>query len=345
MSHASDPATIIGTPQWWDAQLAHCWELNGGPAQSTYFMFQLIANLPDAEREYLQTPGLTILDWGCATGDGVAILGQNFPQAHITGLDIAGSAIEKASSRYPNYNFRRTQAGEIPGSYDVIVTSNCLEHFTNPLAYVREHLSATRSLYLILVPYRECPLMDGHLKAFNEESFPEVIAGFARIAAIPFATETQFWAGKQMLVVYGSREYVSARASRTGAETAERERVWSVYFQSPPEVRELLEEFAIRSASAETALMGEESAVQEALLSARLARAEAEAAKAEAAAAKAEAEAVKAKAEAMLKVLPFDDRVLPLFQKLRRQRERIVPRGTLRRKLFDRCWSWLLARS
>jgi hypothetical protein len=98
-------------------------------------------------------------------------------------LDFAANAIEQARQRHPEQQFLRTESGEIPGQFDVILTSNSLEHFENPLEIVRSHLDSCKDLYILLVPYNETPLSEHHKASFTEESFPEDVGRFARLCA------------------------------------------------------------------------------------------------------------------------------------------------------------------
>ncbi|MFN0109385.1 MAG: class I SAM-dependent methyltransferase [Blastocatellia bacterium] len=245
-----DPFSSMGTQKWWDYQLAHYWEQNGGPSQTMYFMKGLIEHLPLPEKTYLSSNSLTILDCGCATGEGVALLGQAFPQCQVGGLDVARSAIETAQARYPQHEFWLTDNGEIPRQFDVVLTSNVLEHLDDPFAMARRQAASARLLYLVLVPFWEHPLMEGHLITFTDNSFPAHWSGLARLSVTPFETDPTIWAGKQVLVVYASREYLNAQPGRQLTQQ------WESYFNASPEVQSLLDELAIRCARAETALDG-----------------------------------------------------------------------------------------
>lgn len=130
------------TPEWWDDQLANAWELNEGPAQTRHFMKRLIASLPGPEAAFRSDNARTILDWGCAMGEGVAALAEAFPLSRVTGIDIAPSAIKAARARYPLQEFLVTENGAIPERFDVIVTSNVIEHLTHPFDAVREQLTS-----------------------------------------------------------------------------------------------------------------------------------------------------------------------------------------------------------
>lgn len=261
--YTSLPFIPMGTRQWWDYYFGQCWEANGGPKQTHYFMEELIAHLPATESAYLRANSLTILDWGCATGEGVELLGKTFPRCQVSGLDFAQPAIETAKTRYPRHDFILTREGEVTRPYDVILTSNCLEHFEEPITVARGQIAASRLLYMVLVPCREYPLLPEHLVTFTEESFPEFLGGFVRLAVKTFATDPKAWAGKQTLVVYGSQEYVSARPHEAGEISRAQQQDWAVYFQSPPEVRALLEDLAVGRARAEMTLGGGLAATQQ----------------------------------------------------------------------------------
>src|SRR5262245_11020315 len=77
------------------------WERNNGPAQTRYFMSRIVAELPAAVRQYLAGNALSILDWGCAFGDGLDPLKQAFPSSTIIGQDFSVEAINRARRRYP----------------------------------------------------------------------------------------------------------------------------------------------------------------------------------------------------------------------------------------------------
>lgn len=235
--------------EWWDDQFARNWERNGGPAQTRHFMEQLIAGLGDAERQYLRRDAATVLDWGCAMGDGVEILAQAFPSCKAAGLDVAASAIEAARRRFPARRFVLTERGEIEGRHDVIVTSNCLEHFHDPMAQVRLQLAACDGFYAALVPYREFPRISGHFVTLSKGSFPECAGGFVRISERVLAMEPKFWNGYQLLVVFGSESFV---ARRPEAALGKDPSFWRTYFEASPAVREAMDQMAEAAARSET---------------------------------------------------------------------------------------------
>ncbi len=212
----------VNSRQWWDWYFREHWDKNQGRSQTTYFMQQLLMWLPERERQFIAKPGRTILDWGCALGDGVAALGAAFPESRVTGLDFSEQAILTARSRWPGKEFIQTSDGAIPASFDVIVTSNCLEHFAQPLATAAQHLRHVKSLYLVLVPYEEKPpLHDQHVARFARDTFPKQLDGFSLIFCREIPIDPPYWHGSQLLVIYASPEYMRQCAVRPGTPAPE----------------------------------------------------------------------------------------------------------------------------
>ena len=200
--------TDINSPAFFDNQFrVGEWERNNGPAQTRYFMMRLVAEPPEAERRYIAGRALTVVDWGCALGDGLDPLQQAFPQCTIVGQGISLEAVTRARRIYPQHEF--IVGDEIRCDFDVIVASNCLEHFADPLRLVETQLGSCRRLYLALVPFEENPLYDGHLFSFDRATFPPQLGSWTRIALRPIEMDPRYWLGSQLLVVYGSEFYVN----------------------------------------------------------------------------------------------------------------------------------------
>lgn len=162
------------------------------------------------------------LDWGCARGDLVLMWRVLFPEGEIDGLDFSLPAIKVAQSRADDHGLTNGRFiwhghGTIEESYDVVVTSNVMEHLVDPLAKVAEHLPMVEHYYVILTPFMEdlggadreamTPAQRDdaghtHVQKFDLDSFPEVIGGFRRIVADPDVVPGPIWPGRQLLVVY-----------------------------------------------------------------------------------------------------------------------------------------------
>jgi len=227
-------AAAPNSRSWWEAFFASQWELNNGRGQTGYFMRRLVEELPLPERRFLAENPATVLDWGCALGDGVDVLAQTFPNCRVTGLDFAEGAIAKAKGLFPQGVFVHDPEGRIGTSFDVIVTSNCLEHFDRPLEIARQHLQACRAFYAVLVPYQEVPLSVHHRTPFWPECFPRELEGFTRVVAKVIEMDSLFWPGQQLLVIYASKEYAARRpAEPVDRHDDEREK-WNEFYASLP---------------------------------------------------------------------------------------------------------------
>src|SRR5437016_5225459 len=87
------------------------------------FMETVLANLPAYEKAYLAAQALTVLDWGCDSGEGILTLARAFPGLQVAGLDSSRSAIDRARTRNPGYEFIWSEDGAIPRDFEVIVAS------------------------------------------------------------------------------------------------------------------------------------------------------------------------------------------------------------------------------
>jgi GT2 family glycosyltransferase/SAM-dependent methyltransferase len=204
----------VNSRPWWDNYFEQQWDAHGGGEQTRYFMETALAHLPEPEKAYLSGNPLTVLDWGCAFGEGVAALSRAFPRSRVAGLDFSKKAIDEAGVRHAGHEFIWSEDGAIPRDFDCIVTSNCLEHFEQPLAMLERHLASCKGLYIVLVPYNECPLHPQHRAQFRVESFPHRVRDFARIHAGPIDSDPHFWPGQQLLVVYASEGYLNDAVNR-----------------------------------------------------------------------------------------------------------------------------------
>lgn len=197
----------INSLSWWNDYFGAQWEANNGPNQTRYFMTKLVDHLASREAAWLAAPGRSILDWGCALGDGVDVLARRFPSARVSGLDFSRTAIAKAAERYPQFQFQLAEDRRPPGAWDAVLTSNCLEHFADPFAVAAGHLEFCRSLYIAMVPFREGVLHESHVTRFDVDTFPETMGGFRKLGSAILRCPPLYWNGEQIIVTYGSAGY------------------------------------------------------------------------------------------------------------------------------------------
>jgi len=124
----TDNAPVNSRP-WWEDYFAAQWDANNGRGQTKYFMQRLVENLPPAEREYLVSREASILDWGCAFGEGVEVLAEAFPRCRVLGMDFAERAVAEARRCFPQHEFHHTPAGSIGNHFDAII---CCLLYTSP---------------------------------------------------------------------------------------------------------------------------------------------------------------------------------------------------------------------
>src|SRR4051812_7826308 len=210
----SDIENPMNSRAWWDEYFAESWQANGGSAQTRHFMERLLAELLATEKAYLRSRPLDVLDWGCAFGEGVDLLAGQLPASRVTGLDFSEVAINRARQQFPQREFIFSESGGLSRRFDVIIASNCLEHFEEPLKVIEAQLPFCKNLYIALVPYDEWPLSEYHLARLTEASFPQRLGEFTRLYARQINVDPAHWHGKQLLVAYGSAAYVAERSGR-----------------------------------------------------------------------------------------------------------------------------------
>lgn len=141
------------------------WRAAGGNVQSLQFMNAIIAALSPEIREALAALNTfdrkdehefavrrsVIWDYGCAEGDGTALLQGLHPFAEVVGIDWSPAAVERARERWPTCRFRVGDIREPDGWATVIFTSHTLEHMADPAA-VAANLLQHCELLVVAVP-------------------------------------------------------------------------------------------------------------------------------------------------------------------------------------------------
>jgi len=159
-------------------------------------------------------PGQQVLDIGCGHGEIIGLL-LDRRQCRITGVDYNPEFIRVLQERYGDRvtlvcdDVFRYLAGREAQRYDVIVLSNVLEHFDDPLAFLKGIRNAGKHLY-IEVPdfesdhlneYRRLAGTDllysdaDHINEFDRDTLGKIIADAGwRVADSQFRFGVmQFW--------------------------------------------------------------------------------------------------------------------------------------------------------
>jgi 2-polyprenyl-3-methyl-5-hydroxy-6-metoxy-1,4-benzoquinol methylase len=148
----------------------------------------------------LACPNHTVLDWGCALGQGLDQLNQSFNNQLLEGYDFSEQAINKARELFPRYKFHN----QIPSEkYDFVITSNCLEHFENPMKQLEEIAKLSRNCIIVMTPYNQIITNEVHPVTITEDTFPKSMNGFKKTQTIIVPNvKPELGGGEQILVVY-----------------------------------------------------------------------------------------------------------------------------------------------
>lgn len=206
----------VNSKLYWDHRFDTDWVTNFGKQQSSFFATIALGAFPSWLFSSIQKEGLTICDWGCALGDGTNVIKQAFPQNAITGIDFSTVAIRTAGNEFSEINFYSEdllkKSNTHKANYDVVFSSNTLEHFDNPWE-VLYRISAFASQHLIiLVPYREYERYSEHLYTFDEGNIPSSIGDRFSLTHAEIINGSDFapsyWGDLQVLLVFSSDQVV-----------------------------------------------------------------------------------------------------------------------------------------
>jgi SAM-dependent methyltransferase len=116
----------------------------------------------------------TIFDFGSGTGHLCHVISL-LNWGVVTGKEISSYVVDYANNKYGNGRVSYT-LDELNSDYDLIVTSNTLEHFDNPHILINKFLTRCKHL-LILVPFKGDALSctenggAGHVYSFSLNDF------------------------------------------------------------------------------------------------------------------------------------------------------------------------------
>lgn len=200
----------INSKQYWDERFGSGdWEDKKGREQSTFFYKLALDNFPKWLENEIDKDVLSICDLGCAEGEGVFELGKKFRGSKISGIDISEEGIKKAKSYYPDYEFIAEDIGKLDRKFDVVFTSNTLEHFSDPNSFIKTILTKTERYFIMLLPFREFNRIDEHFYTFDYNSFPinneEFSLVYFKEIDCRYLDNTQ-WIGEEILLIYQKKD-------------------------------------------------------------------------------------------------------------------------------------------
>lgn len=216
MSKKTDEV-VINSNQYWNNRFLENWDEMRGPQQSRFFARLALNNLPKWIVREINKDRLSVVDWGCAEGDGTDVLAELIAKKQLSGRDISQVAIDKAKKRYEGISFEKADwlANEEieDSSFDIIFSSNTLEHFHNPVEILEKLTLQAKKAIVLLLPYDELERIEEHFSTFTPGNIPASIKNFTLIySKVLDCTEVSDsqWLGKQVLLIYTDKDWFSS---------------------------------------------------------------------------------------------------------------------------------------
>jgi len=206
----------INSKNYWDNRFATDWEIKSGREQSRFFAHIAVENLPQWFKHHATTNHISICDWGCAEGDGTDILASYFGAKQVEGVDFSEVAILRAQQYYPKLIFKLEDwlKTDLPNHplYDIIFSSNTLEHFSNPQSVLHTIANHTTQMIVLMVPFNEFQRIAEHQHTFLAQNIQVVpLSDFVLIHAKIIDTThfmPTYWNGEQVLLIYANTHWV-----------------------------------------------------------------------------------------------------------------------------------------
>ena len=215
----------INSMLYWNDRFSTDWEACQGREQSRFFAQLAIDELPAWFKRVVASENMTICDWGCAEADGTEVLASFFGYDKVTGVDFSEIAIHRARELYHNLELRvedwLSEKTEPNGkNYDVVFSSNTLEHFYQPYEILKTIARFANKLVVLVLPYRELERIAEHHYTFLPENIPLLADGslmLVHATAIDSAKlSPTYWLGQQIVLIYARKEWVQSRALSLG---------------------------------------------------------------------------------------------------------------------------------
>ncbi len=204
---------MINSNEYWNNLFVEDTKIKERYEQTRFFVNLAIDNLPRWVSEDICDNSLSICDAGCAEGNGTQLLKETFKSNVVVGVDFSENAIDLAKTRYPDCEFYVGDIKEFDKNFDVIFSSNVLEHFYNPKKIMEKLVACSNKYCILLVPFREYYTSPEHFSYFDFQSFPLTINeeyDLCYYKPINIQGDNiKYWFGEQIIIIYGKKDFLS----------------------------------------------------------------------------------------------------------------------------------------
>lgn len=196
----------INSNEYWDKRFQTDWIQLDGDKQTEFFANIALKLMPDWFKRDMQRENYSFCDLGCAEGEAVQVFSKYFGYK-MSGKDFSPNAVEKAKNKFPQNDFEvcDIMRSQDSFSYDVIFTSNVLEHFEQPWEVAQKISKHSKKYMVLMVPFRETMEIDEHFYKFNIHNILVNINDFSLIYATTIDGATipnTLYANPQILLIY-----------------------------------------------------------------------------------------------------------------------------------------------
>lgn len=208
MSDPRGDSPEINSKAYWDRRFAEDWDINLGREQSRFFARLALKLTPSWLGEAIRGERWSLCDWGCAEGDGTRVFAEAFPDNRVVGIDFSDTAVASARALYGDGFLAEDWMAEsdAPGRWDLVISSNTLEHFPNPAEVLARLCARADKGVMLLLPYKELERHPEHEVTFLPSNIPLIPSPGMMLcfaASLDAALEEpSYWGGEQVLLVY-----------------------------------------------------------------------------------------------------------------------------------------------
>jgi SAM-dependent methyltransferase len=153
-------------------------DLDKWAAQSQIFVVDCIPYILETLRaNHRRGETVTLLDVGCATGAGTALLksllstNMLWCPVEVTGIDVFPNRVICAKNNFPDFEYVVSDIFKHERRYDYVFCSHTLEHVVNPAPFIRRLAAMARRNVFIYTPHAEQERISGHRWSISESFY------------------------------------------------------------------------------------------------------------------------------------------------------------------------------